>query len=566
MDPSSDLLARMTLGSATEATDKSEALPHISPRDGLSTEPVAPEPRLAREWLQGGVALIDDGLSQQRARVQSYNMWGLTCAVTTKVDLSWESRSPKLKRIFEEADADIVFLQETTAMMLADLVPWFATRGFSSVLPPDALMAGAGPKVLCVATFFRSSRWSQFIPPAGNNPTHLAEMLAAGRSDFLPGDLLADDSIMLHLEGCPVPYANAWPTADAAYAAFCHDWFWGRVADCRRPALITLLQDKASGGRTALAAVNVHMPAGSSGLRAGKGLNAVRTAMLVHAMHAAMRLVAGSHAKVHGVLAGDFNSGRFSTRSKVLRDEMGGFYSLLTTGELPVTHPDHPVSLNFDEKDGRGHVVRVVPGSVRALRLPLRFRSAYADVSTAAWPNNEAPWTAIGGDGDFKKTIDYIFVADAERPEALLPRPQRGASDWMPPRKTGLRRYTVYYNEKEFAATASAQRDLAREADAASLAAALARGDAALASAAAEPVAVNDVAAAVSVVAPAFAAGSSSPWFRPVRTMQALGVPSEADVKAVLAAELGVPWEAEHPVAPNAAMPSDHIDLVVDVE
>lgn len=108
------------------------------------------------------------------------------------------------------------------------------------------------------------------------------------------------------------------------------------------------------------------------------------------------------------ILCGDFNSlpiiRERTEYDSVVPPEglVSGVYGLLSTGSLPLVHPHHPASRR-----------NLHPASVGPLDLPLRFHSAYAAVL-----GQEPPWTNWHRH-EFKETLDYIWVADAERGPGL---------------------------------------------------------------------------------------------------------------------------------------------------
>jgi hypothetical protein len=103
------------------------------------------------------------------------------------------------------------------------------------------------------------------------------------------------------------------------------------------------------------------------------------------------------------VFCGDFNSLPL-IRERTEYDSsvppgglVSGVYSLLSKGFLATSHPHHPAAR-------RG----LHPGSVTSMDLPMRFTSAYA-----AALGREPLWTNWHRH-DFRETLDYVWVAEAE--------------------------------------------------------------------------------------------------------------------------------------------------------
>lgn len=82
---------------------------------------------------------------------------------------------------------------------------------------------------------------------------------------------------------------------------------------------------------------------------------------------------------------------------------VSGVYSLLSQGSLAPSHPHHPAARRS-----------LHPDSVASMDLPLRFTSAYTTVL-----GQEPRWTNWHRH-DFRETLDYVWVADAERAAAAL--------------------------------------------------------------------------------------------------------------------------------------------------
>ena len=126
------------------------------------------------------------------------------------------------------------------------------------------------------------------------------------------------------------------------------------------------------------------------------------------------------------ILCGDFNSlpviRERTEYDSVVPPEglVSGVYDLLSTGLLPLAHPHHPASRR-----------NLHSASVGPLDLPLRFHSAYAAVL-----GQEPPWTNWHRH-EFKETLDYIWVAEAERGPGLASSDVPGHSSSEPAGEAG---------------------------------------------------------------------------------------------------------------------------------
>lgn len=95
-----------------------------------------------------------------------------------------------------------------------------------------------------------------------------------------------------------------------------------------------------------------------------------------------------------------------------------GVYELLTSGSLPQEHPHHPYTRRKDGEGGKGNPNPPLHrDSVPALKLPLRFSSAYKAVT-----GSEPDWTNWHCH-TFIECLDYVFVGTHEHSDSA------GASD-----------------------------------------------------------------------------------------------------------------------------------------
>lgn len=97
------------------------------------------------------------------------------------------------------------------------------------------------------------------------------------------------------------------------------------------------------------------------------------------------------------VLAGDLNSTPYTSTGSAL----SGVYALLTQGEVPVAHPDHPVVF----RPSSGILTGISPSDVPALTVA-PFKSAYREALGAEGPVTNAA-------RDFRGCLDYVLYRDA---------------------------------------------------------------------------------------------------------------------------------------------------------
>ena len=302
--------------------------------------------------------------------------------------LKWSYRLPRIAQELIDYDMDLLMLQEVEEGSFEnDFKPMMKERGYGGAFLPRNLPEVSGTPE-GVALFYRTSLFRRV-------ETHT----------------------LIFSDAPPFPLA---PLPDSPQLNECIEQFFKRPEG----AILALLEHLPSGRMILAASVHLFWNPRYPDVKV------IQAMSLCSEISKMLKQRLGT-VDVPVVIGGDFNSiaskripDSFDKELPIATGEKGlasGVYQLMTQGNLPTSHPDHPVRR------------RSLDPSVDPLSL---FTSAYAsglDLHSvqAGISGNEPPLTTKTA--SFAGTLDYIFASCHWKVVSTLDLPYKTSEDWRDP-------------------------------------------------------------------------------------------------------------------------------------